>query len=296
VVLLSAAVVAVARWRNHSMQWDPAHMVAALPGERPPIFYADVDALRKAGILDLLAGSKAAEDSDYRQFVEQIGFDYRTDLDAVAGAFLNGESFFTVRGRFQWKQLADYARNQGGECHYAICSLQASSPGRKISFYPLRADVLALAVTSEQSGVEAISPSSVMKFDSLPAEPLWISASSAALAATEALPAGLRALLGSLEKVDRITVAAGAQGQRAQLRLSVLCKTPEEAESVKGDLSAAIDALKETSAPQPIASPPEPDWAGFLRGGVFRRTGLEVTGTWPVEQSFLNALVSGATR
>ena len=53
-----------------------------LPADRATLVYIDTDALRKSGLLDLLAGSKAAEEADYRKFVEQTGFDYRTDLDA----------------------------------------------------------------------------------------------------------------------------------------------------------------------------------------------------------------------
>jgi len=267
-------------------------MIASLPAEHATVFYADVEALRKAGILELLAGSKAAEEPDYQKFVEQIGFDYRTDLDAVAAAFVNGASYLTIRGRFQWKQLAEYARSQGGECRYAICTLPGSSLGRNISFYPLQPDVLALAVTAEPNGVNAISPPSDTRPNPLPPEPMWISAPSTALTKPGALPAGVQALLGPVARAEKVTMAVGPQGGRAQLRLAVVCKTPEDALAVKNELSSATDILKNAS----LADPPargQPDWAGFLRGGAFTQTGREVTGTWPLERSFLQALVLG---
>lgn len=268
-------------------------MMATLPTDRATLLFADVGALRKAGILELLAGSKAAEEADYRKFVDQTGFDYRTDLDAVAGAFVNGASYFAIRGRFQWKQLSAYALSQGGECRYAICSLPGSSLERNISFYPLRADVLALAVASDTNGVTMISPGQVLKVSPIPPEPVWISAPSSALTKPGALPAGVQSLLGPVGRAEKITLAAGPQGTRAQLRLSVLCRSPEDAQAVRRELSAATEALRSAASEAP-RTVDQPDWAGLLRAGVFSQTGLEVTGAWPLERGFLEALASSA--
>jgi hypothetical protein len=281
------------RWRRNAVFYDAAHLMATLPSERATLLYADVGALRQAGILNLLAGSKAAEEADYRKFVDQTGFDYRTDLDAVAGAFVNGASYFTIRGRFRWKQLAAYALAQGGECRYTICSLPGSSLERNISFYPLRPDVLALAVAPDSLGVAMISPSRVLKVSPIPPEPVWISALSSALTKPGALPAGVQSLLGPVVRAERIVLAAGPQGTRAQLRLSVLCKSPEDAQAVRRELSAATDVLRNAASEEPRTGG-QPDWAGLLRAGAFSQTGLEVTGAWPLERGFLEALASGA--
>lgn len=293
VVALSGAVIGLVRWRHNASPYDARRMMATLPSERATLVFADVAALRKAGVLDLLAGSKAAEEADYRKFVDQTGFDYRTDLDAVAGAFVNGASYFTIRGRFQWKQLAAYALSQNGECHYTICSLPGSSLERNISFYPLRTDVLALAVASDFNGVTMISPNQEVKLAPIPPEPVWISAPSSALTKPGALPAGVQSLLGPIARAEKITLAAGLRGTGAQLRLSVLCRSPEDARTVLRELSAATEALRNAAS---AASPPggQPDWAGLLRAGVFSQTGLEVTGAWPLERGFLEALSSGA--
>jgi hypothetical protein len=291
-VALSGAVVGLVRWRINAVSYSAARMIATLPSDRATLLYADVGVLRKAGILDLLAGSKAAEEADYRKFVDQTGFDYRNDLDAVAAAFANGASYFTIRGRFQWKQLAAYAISQGGECHYAICSLPGSALERNISFYPLRTDVLALAVSSDTNGVSMISPSQAQKALVIPAEPVWISAPTSALARQGALPAGVQSLLGPLGRAEKVTVAAGPQGASAQLRLVVLCKSPQDAEAVKGELSSATEALRNAALGAPRA-PGQPDWAAMLRAGAFSRAGLEVSGAWPLDRSFLEALASG---
>ena len=64
----------------------------------------------------MLAGSQGAEEADYKKFVEQTGFDYRTDLDAVAAGFRDGDEYFAVQGRFKWNQLAGYAQSHQGKC------------------------------------------------------------------------------------------------------------------------------------------------------------------------------------
>ncbi len=67
----------------------------------------------------LIAGSKSAEDPEYKTFVEQTGLDYRTDLDAVAAAFAEGNTYLALRGRFVSKKLAAYAQSHGGKCEGA---------------------------------------------------------------------------------------------------------------------------------------------------------------------------------
>ena len=68
----------------YSRPYDAVRLVQCLPQDRSLHVYMNIGLLRSAGILDLLAGSQGTEEADYKKFVEQTGFDYRTDLDAVA--------------------------------------------------------------------------------------------------------------------------------------------------------------------------------------------------------------------
>ena len=115
IIALLVAVCALAAgggvyWfhRAHSVA-RPSDLVVLLPTSNASVVYIDVDALRRSGILDLVAGSKAVEDADYQQFVNETKFDYRQDLDAIAAAFKDGKVYFALRGRFHWKNLKDYA-------------------------------------------------------------------------------------------------------------------------------------------------------------------------------------------
>ena len=217
VVALCAGAIAFARWRKLSQPYDAPQLLAALPGgDRNTMLFLDVAKLRDGGVLNLLAGSKATEEPDYRNFVDQTGFDYRNDLDALAAVFNQGRIYAAVRGRFEWPQLAAYARSQGGTCQYTICTMPASSPERNISFYPIRKDVLALAITPEERGVSSVSPSQNSQRN-VPQDPIWFWIPRSALQNTASFPAGLQLLLAPLSEAQSIAISAGPEIGRAHV-------------------------------------------------------------------------------
>lgn len=142
----------------YSRPYDAVRLVQCLPSDRSLHVYMNVGLLRSAGILELLAGSQGAEEPDYKKFIEQTGFDYRTDLDAVAAGFRDGDEYFAVQGRFQWNRLAEYAQSHQGKCQEGTCSMPATQPGKTISFSLLRRDVLALAVARDSQASRVIFP------------------------------------------------------------------------------------------------------------------------------------------
>ncbi len=101
-------------WFRARREARPSDLVAYLPTTNASVIYMDVDALRRSGILSMVAGSKTVEEPDYLQFVKETKFDYRQDLDAVAAALKNGRTYLALRGRFHWNSLKDYAATQGG--------------------------------------------------------------------------------------------------------------------------------------------------------------------------------------
>jgi len=292
IVLLCAAAVGVVRWRLDSKPFDTASLLATLPADGATLFYIDADVLRQSGILDLLAGSKAAEEADYRQFVQQTGFDYRTDVDAVAAAFLDGDTYLTVRGRFQWKMLASYARSQGGECRYTFCSMPASTKDTHISFYPLKTNVLALAVSARPKAADMIGANQPKNPQAVPPEPVWISVPSRVFGKPDAFPAGTRAFLSPLALTNNVIFAVGPQGNRLQLRLEVACASPQAAAELVRQFSSATDMLKKMIQRDQLTPNPK-DLSGVLVAGSFQQQDAKVIGTWPVERGFITALASG---
>ena len=291
VVALCAATVAVARWWRVSSPYDAARLISTLPTEKATVVYLDTAELRRGGMLALLAGSKAAEEPDYRKFVDETGFDYRTDLDALAAAFVDNRFYATLRGRFRWNQLTAYAESQGGECHYSVCTMLGSTAERNISFYPLKSDVLALAVSTDPRAVSSIGTGGKLQ-TSVPRDPFWISVPSAVFNRTDAFPAGTRAFLSPLAHAEKVTFAAGPQGDRLQLRVEVACATPEAAAELVKQFSGVTGLLRSMIEREHMTPNPR-DLSGVLVAGTFEQRQSTVIGTWPVERGFVEALASG---
>jgi len=291
VVALCVATVAGVRWWRGAAPYDAARMLASLPMEKAILLYIDTGMLRRSGTLELLAGSKAVEEPDYRKFVDETGFDYRTDLDAVAVSFIENRVYATLRGRFRWKQLAAYAESQGGECHYSVCTMQGSTPERNISFYPPSPDVLALAVSSDPRAVNNVGRG--RKFEMpLPHDPVWISVPAAAFNRLDAFPDGTRAFLSPLAHAEKVTFAAGPEGNRLQLRLEVACANPEAAAELVKQFSS-VTALLKSMIQREHMTPNPRDLSGVLVAGTFEQRESTVIGTWPMERGFVEALASG---
>ncbi len=66
--LCALAVWGVARFRYRSLR-TTADWLERLPTQDAAVFYIDFAALRKGGVLEMLAGSKVAEEPDYKVFV-----------------------------------------------------------------------------------------------------------------------------------------------------------------------------------------------------------------------------------
>jgi hypothetical protein len=147
-------------WRTRGGS-SPSDLVAYLPTDNATVVYIDAAAIRRAGILKMIAGSKAAEELEYQRFVDQTLFDYRQDLDAVAVAFKDRQVFLAARGNFRWKNLMDYAAQQGGSCHNSFCSVPSSRPSRRISFYPLKSNIMALAISTDDFAAYSVTPAAL---------------------------------------------------------------------------------------------------------------------------------------
>ncbi len=273
-----------------------ARLMRCLPLDGAVKVYIDFDQLRANGLLDLLAGAKSAEEADYRKFVEDTGFDYRSDLDGVAAAFVRGDIYFAVRGHFDWARLSAYAHAQQGQCRDTICSMPASQPNRFVSFYPLASTVMALAVSSQEQGVTRIAPLESPASSAIPSAPVWISAPSFAFTNLKNLPAGssvLSPLADAQEAAFRIQAAPGAGGNAAfEIVLDAPCATPEIAAEVARKFTATTELLRSMLQRDRITPNPA-DLSGVLVAGRFESRASHMTGTWPIDRRFVEALVSG---
>ena len=278
-------------WWKTSRTLNNQQLIQSLPQALATHVFIDVDGLRKSGILDLIAGSKSAEDPDYKSFIEHTGLDYRTDIDAVAAAFSEGNTYLAMRGRFTWPKLAAYVQSQGGKCAGTTCSMPATRPGYFVSMLPLRPSVLAIAVAKDEHGVSMIGVQEWRKPPRLPSEPVWISVPSFVLSDTS-VGAGTHAFLEPLSQAQEVTFAVGSAPKGFQIRLEALCATPEIAELMTRRLSESTNMLKKMLEREHMTASPN-DLSGVLTAGTFAQQKEQVSGTWPIERGFIESLAGG---
>ncbi|HLH00836.1 MAG TPA: hypothetical protein VKX49_31300 [Bryobacteraceae bacterium] len=286
---LAVAFVYLFRMRGGAA---PSDLVAYLPADNATLVYIDVDAIRRAGILKMLAGSKAAEDIEYKQFVDATLFDYRQDLDTVAAALKDNQIFFALRGRFHWKNLMEYARQAGGSCHNGFCVTASSQPNRRISFYALRPDTMAMAISSDDFAAYQIRRKPAGTVPVRPAQPVWALVPIAALKRANDVPAGLKPYVAALGNAEQVLFSLGTQADRLQLALDVTCRDSRTASALLVDLETATNALRkmlddEHQKPNPA------DLTGVLVAGTFHRDDRSVYGQWPLDRTFVDALANG---
>jgi hypothetical protein len=292
-VALSLAFLALLEWRRQRADSIDTALVTRLPLRDTVQFYMDVQALRQSGLLELVAGSRAAEETDYRRFVETSGFDYREDLDAIFVSYRQGRWYCLLRGRFDWQQLRRYAAEAGGACVNGYCQVRASQPNRYVSFYALQNNVLALGISNNPNAAYAMAN----RYSDRPPEdemrhPVWVRVASTAVNDSDSLPAGARPLVSALRRTERATLSLGPAGDGFEVLLRARCPTDADAEQVRTLLAGMTDMLRKFLQRGNVSGNPR-DLSGVLAGGAFRREGTTVHGRWPVQRVFLEALAEG---
>jgi hypothetical protein len=298
IVLCAAAVAALYLWRMRSGA-TPAEMAAFLPTGDSLLVYMDVAAMRRSGLLDALAGAKSAEEAEYRQFIQQSGFDYREDLNALAVAIRENpatherDAYAVARGSFDWERIFAYAKSQGGQCSAGFCRVPASQPHRFVSFYPLRRHLMALAVSADQWAALLITrgPGPRGAAD-LPAQPVWMLAPAAALQSEGLFPEGTRAYASALRGAERVVFTLGPQGDRLALSLEVTCGGVDQASALLVRLEQLTETLRTWIAREHLR-PNAGDLSGVLTAGSFRREERRVYGWWPIPKEFIRAVSDG---
>jgi hypothetical protein len=295
-VALCAAAAWGVYWYRGRVPATPAGMLARLPTGDAVVVQIDFTSLRQSGILRMLAGSRAAQDSEYLDFVRRTAFDYTRDLDLALASFAPGASYFLLKGRFDWPRLRAYAADSGGGCGDGVCRMPGSAPERNISYTLLRGNLLALAVGRDPGAVTALrtAPRQTPAIE-IPGEPVWVYLSPAALTSSAALPSGTRMFTRGLEKADSCVLALGPENQRFAAKLRVRCRTGQDAAALAESLGRTTALLGQMIARENHAPNPR-DLSGVLTAGVFRQDGLRVYGYWPLERAFVEALLAEPAR
>jgi len=296
--LLALAAVAVWAAAIAGGIWYGAHPETAasllnrLPTTDAVVVFVDFGALRRAGILDRLENSKVAEEAEYREFARQIDFDYRKDLDSAVLAVAPTGRYLLVRGRFNWRRLRRYVASQSGRCDGSLCRMQGSTPERRISFFPIESDLMALAVSPDDSAVLRLSASPEAADSHIPEGPLWVSIPPPVLQSSESLPAETRTFARTLARAESVVLSFDAEAGRFAANLSVRCRGSQDAADLAAELTQLTATLRQTFASE-NQKPNPADLTGVLAGGSFRTDGARVLGYWPIEPAFVGNLLGG---
>jgi len=268
-------------------------MLSYLPKRNAIVAYVDFDAMRRTGILKMIAGSKAAEELEYQQFVDQTLFDYRQDLDAAALAFKDDQVFFVLRGRFHWKNILDYAVHQGGSCHNGFCTVDGSRPQRRISFYALRPNLMAMASGKDDYGASQVNRNSGAPALVPSEKPVWVFVPAAAVRSAGTLPDAIKPYAVALRNADELTFSIGPREDHLELSLEVTCKDAVSASTLLVDLESTTNALRKMIEREQ-KTPGPGDLTAVLVSGTFSRNERRVYGEWPIPRAFVDSFTGEA--
>lgn len=295
ILICGGAVWLVEKYHERSVN-SRASLLARLPSKDAVILEIDFAALRRAGLMDLLANSKTPEEAEYKQFVTNTEFDYKQDLDLVLASFGPTGKYFLLKGRFDWNRLIAYVRSQGGECYNTICRMAGSMPDRKISFSPLRTEIMALAVAKDEDAISRLlTAATPPRPAETPAEPVSLSFSPAALKTMGGgFPTGTQIFAKSLEDAEEVMLSMGPQGKDFQLTLNARCRSDHDAEVLAAEMERNTALLRSMIAREKRTPNPR-DLSGVLTVGTFTHTGTRVTGHWPISHLFIEDSLTGGS-
>jgi hypothetical protein len=290
VILLCAMVASGLYYLRVRSISSVARLLKRFPEGESSVLYMDLAALRASGVLQRLARTDTPPETEYREFVEQSGFDYAKDLDAVLVSFQGDETFFLLRGHFDWGRLVDFVTARGGDCYNGFCRTQSSTPNRWISFFAVTPSIMAMAVSRDAWAVDSmLTERSDPIVTEVPSHPVWLTLSGPALNRIKSLPPGTKSFASALAKARQVTLALGSSGDAYQAELRVDCRSTHEALDLAKQLQNVTDLLRRMIRLEK-KTPNARDLSGVLAGGVFHQQGSQVEGRWPVGREFLEAL------
>jgi hypothetical protein len=269
---------------------NPSALLARLPAQEGAILSVDLAALRRAGLLDGLAGTRVVQEPEYQAFLAQTGFDYQQDLDYAVAWFGNDSTHVLLRGRFDWRRLKAYAASQNGVCRNAFCRLEGSTPSRRISFFPLKTDVMALAVGPDEWAATALMTEKPQRLAmDVPSQPVWLLLPVSTLQSSERLPAGTRLFAKAMESAQTVLLSLASK-DKLEIQLDVQCRSAGDASVLAFQLDGVTRLLKEMIAKE-NKTPNPGDLSGILAAGSFNAMDRRVLGRWPVGPEFLGSLL-----
>lgn len=292
-VAAAAAIYGVLLLSRAAADLSLAEILLRLPASNATTVHIDVAAIRQSGMADLLTGAAVAEDPEYRRFVTESGFDWKTDLEAVTASKVNSDWYFFIRARFDLQKLRNFALSRNGACLNGVCSVAGSTPGRWVSFFPVTSRVLALSTSKNKDIIyNLLRKGGTPWTGGVPEGPAWVSFNGSVLEGDPALPAGARLFGKVLADAPRTTFSVAGQTGGLELRMISHHASAAAAENTKAQLEGVtVEFRKYFERLGQSASPG--DLSGLLLSGKFTASGDRVSGAWPLHPEFIRKLAGG---
>ena len=285
------ALYAIDRFQHRFVRSDE-DLLSLIPDGDSTIFFARVNLLRRAGMLEMIAGGRST-DPEYQKFVQATQFDYAKDIDALAGSVNERCTVIIVRGHLDWPRIEAYVRNQSGTCNRGVCALQSTKSGTWISMVRLQPDVVGVALGKERSLVGTIHPGQRAAPHPFPVQPIWMKLAQHLVKNPSTVPGALRIFLISLQPSNFVLLAVSSAphgtGSAFEIELTAGCPSAAAADTVRKQLEIQTKMLKLELARQ-RQQPNPADLTGLLTSGTFDTSGAEVRGIWPVRKELLKTL------
>jgi hypothetical protein len=272
---------------------SPAAMLRRLPTDDAVVLYIDFKRLRAGRILQLLDDAKVGEDPEYLSFVRKIDFNYKEDLDTAMVAFAPKGKYMLLKGRFDWKSLKSYVLGNDGRCNNSFCRMAGSSPEKRISFFPMQSNLMAMAVSDDDVAALRMNTVGARGDAEIPNAPIWLSIPSSLVKSGQSLPPGTQMFARSLERAQAVTLAIVQEDpNQFAAKLNVRCASAVDASALAAELSRTTGMLREMIEREHQKANPA-DLSGFLTSGAFRSEGLRVSGYWKISRALIENLLGG---
>src|SRR5262249_8325406 len=177
-------------------------------------------------------------------------------------------------------------------CERGVCGMAGRVREGRISFFPMRSGLMALAVSTDDLAAKRMIGETPGPEPETPAAPVWMRIPGSMLKYGEGLPSGTRMFARTVGDAEFVTLMLGAEGDRLSARLDVVCRDERDAAAMAAELTKATALLKDLIERE-HQKPNPADFSGVLTSGTFTSQGRRVVGHWPIERSFVENVLSG---
>jgi hypothetical protein len=165
-----------------------------------------------------------------------------------------------------------------------------STPDRHISFLPLRRDLMAMAVSTDQFAVNDLASARPGPNPAMPEGLVWLRFPGSLPKSAESLPDGMRPFARIVENSPSVTLSFVPDGDRLTAKLEILCRSPREAADLVTQFASVTETARSLFARE-HQTPNPADFSGIVTSGTFRSDGSRLSGNWPIERAFVQNLL-----